>query len=290
MPHKRAKRFLRWSGSALSILAVIFIVDKLIEYGSEVNYSLFTSLFLPLAVLSAVYGAINLLLVFSWKDLLRHFGVAIDFRLALRLYGESQLAKYIPGNVFHFVGRQALGQEAGLAAWPLGKSAIWEIGVLIAAGCLFSILVAPYFHPKIPVIFAFLFFVAVVFAVMWLSNRWFSRWVAQAIGRDAVFLAMSALIFLAVLKLVVPAGLIQGPQAVVVCGAYVVAWLLGLLTPGAPAGAGVREVVLYALLHPVVKETELLTVIVFGRIVTVGGDVLFYLVAVLAKARTLKSA
>jgi hypothetical protein len=290
MPSKRAKRLLRWAGSALSILAIVFIVDRLRDYGSDIDYSLFASLFVPLIALSVVYGATNLLLLYSWKDLLRHFGVVIDFRLALRLYGESQLAKYIPGNIFHFVGRQVLGQEAGLAAWPLGKSVIWEIGALIAAGCLFSILVTPYFHPQIPVIFAFLFFVAVVSAVMWISNRWFSRWVAQAIGRDVVFLAMSALIFLAVLKLVVPAGSIQGPQAVVVCGAYVVAWLIGLLTPGAPAGVGVREVVLYALLHPVVKETELLTVIIFGRIVTVSGDVLFYLMAVLAKARTPDSA
>ncbi|MDZ7598490.1 MAG: hypothetical protein U5J82_09410 [Desulfobacterales bacterium] len=28
------------------------------------------------------------------------------------------------------------------------------------------------------------------------------------------------------------------------CGAYVIAWLAGLVTPGAPAGVGVRELVL----------------------------------------------
>lgn len=289
MPSTNVRRFLRWAGSALSILAVIFIVDKLRDYGSEIEYSLFVSLFPALVVVSVIYGAINLLLAYSWKDLLRHFGVTIDSRLTLRLYGESQLAKYVPGNVFHFVGRQALGQEAGLAAWPLGKSAIWEIGVLVVSGSLFSILIAPYFFPELSILLAFLSFLIVVFAAIWLSNRWFSRWVAKAIGRDTVFLAMSAVIFLAVLMLVVPAGLIQGPKAVVVCGAYVVAWLVGLLTPGAPAGAGVREIILFALLRTVVNEADLLATIVFGRIVTVVGDVLFYLVAVLAKARTAKS-
>ena len=172
MPSIKAKRLLRWAGSALSILAVIFIVDKLRDYGSEIDYSIFASLFAPIIALSFIYAASNLLLVFSWKDLLRHFGVTIDSRLALRLYGESQLAKYVPGNIFHFVGRQVLGQEAGLAAWPLGKSAIWEIGVLIATGCLFSILVAPYFYPEIPIIFALVFFVVVVFAATWAANRW----------------------------------------------------------------------------------------------------------------------
>jgi uncharacterized membrane protein YeaQ/YmgE (transglycosylase-associated protein family) len=51
----------------------------------------------------------------------------------------------------------------------------------------------------------------------------------------------------------------------VICGAYVVAWLAGLLTPGAPA--------------------DLLTAIVLGRIVTVFGDVVFYLLAVCIRPR-----
>jgi uncharacterized membrane protein YbhN (UPF0104 family) len=56
----------------------------------------------------------------------------------------------------------------------------------------------------------------------------------------------------------------------------VVAWLIGLITPGAPAGAGVRELVLYALLRTSIPQTDLLYVIVIGRIVTILGDVVFY--------------
>ena len=57
------------------------------------------------------------------------------------------------------------------------------------------------------------------------------------------------------------------------------AWLAGLLTPGAPAGIGVRELVLVLLLKGIVPEAELLLAVLLSRLVTVGGDLLFYLVA-----------
>jgi uncharacterized membrane protein YbhN (UPF0104 family) len=68
-------------------------------------------------------------------------------------------------------------------------------------------------------------------------------------------------------------------------GAYVVAWLAGLVTPGAPAGVGVREMVLIFLLGHAIPETELLPAVVVSRLVTVAGDVLFFAAAALLKPR-----
>jgi uncharacterized membrane protein YbhN (UPF0104 family) len=284
------RKILNWSGSALSVLAIIFVVGKLQDYGTEIEYSLIASLKLPLILLSVAFGTANLLLAIAWKDLMKHFGVSVDTLMAIRVYGVSQLAKYVPGNIFHFVGRQALGLNAGLPAWPLAKSVIWEIGVLSISGSLFIILVSHYFYAGIPIILALGLFLLAVLLTLWISSRWFSRWIMQAIGFDILFLILSGVIFLAVLSLVIPSDAIPGSEIMIVCGAYVVAWLAGLITPGAPAGVGIREFVLYAILHPFVNEADLLAAIIFGRIVTVSGDVLFYLMAVLANARTRESA
>lgn len=70
-----------------------------------------------------------------------------------------------------------------------------------------------------------------------------------------------------------------------ICSAYVIAWLAGAITPGAPAGIGIREVVMFALLQPVVGESDLLVAIVLNRAITAGGDTLFYFFA-LALGRT----
>jgi uncharacterized membrane protein YbhN (UPF0104 family) len=62
----------------------------------------------------------------------------------------------------------------------------------------------------------------------------------------------------------------------VLCGSYVIAWLAGLITPGAPAGVGVRELVLLFLLGEQIPAADLLLAVVLGRIVTVVGDLLFF--------------
>lgn len=285
----KVRKLLRWTGSALSIFALIFVIGKLKDYSGEIDYSLLVSMTLPLVVLSVIYALANFLLTFAWKDLLKHFGVSVDSRSAVRLYGISQVAKYAPGNIFHFVGRQALGLEAGIPAWPLAKSAIWEIGMLAVSGSLFTVLALHYFFAGITVIQTLWLFLLIAPITIWISYRSFSRWIAQAIGKDIIFLTLSGTIFWAILSLVVAPMTTPGPEFTIVCGAYVIAWLAGLITPGAPAGIGVREFVLYALLHPFVSGADLLTAIVFGRITTVVGDVLFYILALIIGARAAKT-
>lgn len=56
-----------------------------------------------------------------------------------------------------------------------------------------------------------------------------------------------------------------------------VAWLLGLLVPGAPAGIGIREAALIYLLNGVVPQVEVLTSVMLARAVTVIGDLLFFI-------------
>ncbi|TYO96597.1 hypothetical protein LX24_01066 [Desulfallas thermosapovorans DSM 6562] len=100
-----------------------------------------------------------------------------------------------------------------------------------------------------------------------------------------VFLALSGTVFAIVLYLIVPTGSAINSVFTGICGAYVVSWLAGLVTPGAPAGAGVREFVLFAILHTVVSEADLLAAIVLGRSVTVVGDVVYYLIAVIMRTK-----
>ena len=284
----KTKTVIRWIGFSLSVVAIIFVVHKLKSYGDEIDFTQITYLTLPLLALSVAYCAANLSLALAWKDLLRHLGAVIGSSSAIRIYGVSQLAKYVPGNVFHFVGRQALGLDAGLPAWPLAKSVVWEIGVLGISGSLFVALVLEYVYAGVPAFLATGLFLAAISITIWMSNHWIDRWVARAVGWCIIFLALSGIIFLATVLLIVPSVSIQGSVLMTVCGAYVIAWLIGLITPGAPAGVGIREFVLYALLSPFINEANLLTAILLGRIVTVVGDVLFYILALIIGLRTVK--
>ncbi|MDB4543032.1 hypothetical protein N9241_02195, partial [bacterium] len=51
---------------------------------------------------------------------------------------------------------------------------------------------------------------------------------------------------------------------------------VGLITPGAPAGVGVRELVLITCLGGMAADEDVLSAVILSRLVTVLGDVLFF--------------
>lgn len=95
------------------------------------------------------------------------------------------------------------------------------------------------------------------------------------------------MVFVGLLQLLMEENVISSLQMLTICGAFIVAWLVGLVTPGAPAGIGVRELVLLGLLKGFASESDLLLAILLSRLITVGGDVLFFFFAsILSMVRT----
>ncbi|WP_322081996.1 hypothetical protein [Burkholderia sp. BCC1972] len=283
---KRERRWVHLAGSALGALGTLFVGAKLLEYSRQLSLDAFSvATWSAVASLSAGYGACGLLLALAWRQLLAHHGVARSRTWAIRTYGVSQLAKYTPGNIFHLAGRQAISIAAGIPAWPVAKSIGWELAVIASTAVPFALLAAPLRWPAIGVEPAVTAFAVVLAIAVWgIGTRWSPR-VAQAVSLHATFLLVAGLIFSLLLAITSQHAKIDthgGAFWLPVCGAYVIAWFAGLVTPGAPAGVGVREAVLYGLMHGVVGQADLITAIVFGRMVTVAGDLLFFIGATLA--------
>jgi hypothetical protein len=278
MPRPSGK-FLRRAGSGIGLLGVAFVAVKLRSYGATLAPQRFgIDAWTALAVLVFLYGCSGSLLALAWRDLLRHFDAAVSPGWALSTYGISQIAKYLPGNIFHLLSRQAIGAAAGIPAWTLAKSSLWELGLLCITGSLFCILAVPLVFAGIdPGVAATLFSVA-LFTCTGIALRVFGLPLARIICWHAAFLTHSGAIFAGVLFIIAP-GMHLAPLLPALVGAYGVAWLAGLITPGAPAGVGVREIVLFALLQSVVTQADLLMAIVLARAVTVLGDFVFYLIA-----------
>lgn len=277
MKHIKWKQLFHWAGLGIGILGIAFVVRKLSEYSDQIDFSGFT--FLSICVLFGMmvaYGSANIFLALAWRDLLLYLGVSTAKKWAIQTYGISQIAKYVPGNIFHFAGRQAIGQAAGLPALPLAKSAVWEIGLLATTGLLFSVLVIPLYFHWISFNFALIGFILVlvisILAVKFLGGKR----IATAMEWYLLFLVISGVIFEGIIIRFTPMGIGSNSIFIGIVGVYVIAWLAGLMTPGAPAGLGVREVVFLTILHSFISEGELLKAIVLGRFVTVGGDFLFY--------------
>lgn len=278
------KNCLHWSGSAIAIAGIAFVALRLREYGSEIDFARFGMVgWTGIVAFALIYGLANLMLALAWRDLLERFGAQVTNRWAIKTYGISQLAKYVPGNIFHLAGRQAMGMAADVPGWPLAKSTIWELGLIALSGAAFGVLALPLVVTVVNrsvVIIAYV--LTSIFATI-LISYYFGRTVARAFVLYILFLSVSAAIFAGLINLVSPLSLSDATLWPTLGGAYVLAWLAGFVTPGAPAGLGIRELVLLFLLQGLVGGPDLLLVIMLGRAITVSGDFAFFVFASLLR-------
>ncbi len=242
------------------------------------------------------YAVIQLFLSSAWRRLLLWLGEArMSATLCHSIYGRSQIGKYLPGNVFHFAGRQYLAMQAGMAPGRVAASVAYEIAGLIAAGAGITLAGYPLYAASNPWISAasalalVLAMLALPLALPALRDRWpalrqfrspgttlrgtLASWLPVYGFYLAFLLALGVLLLGLIVSLT---GAWPGTSSVLVIAAFAPAWLAGFLTPGAPSGVGVREAVLIFLLGPLLGEPEITLAALALRVVTLFGDVLFY--------------
>jgi len=76
---------------------------------------------------------------------------------------------------------------------------------------------------------------------------------------------------------------------ITIMGLYMLSWVAGFLTPGAPSGLGVREAVMVMFMGDTINASVLVSAMVMHRLLTVTGDVSAYgmalMIARIAKMR-----
>lgn len=288
---KTYSKIINFFGAILAIVSIFFVIFRLKSYFTNEILSFFTFNHITiLIVVALIYGLVSVSLGCVWKNILAASGTVKSYRWSISIYGISQIAKYIPGNVFHFAGRQVLGMASGVPGKVLAKSTFLELALLVFCGSLFSIILIPYFLKLAPSFIIVSFFVFLITSLLcsYLISKFYSSFLAKAFIVQVVFLVFSGSIFYFLLCL------INGFSFLVlnedkhwfefyVPAAFVTAWLIGLVTPGAPAGIGVREIVLIFLLGDYFDNGSILLSVTISRIVTVIGDVVFYIIAYFIK-------
>jgi len=275
------KKILNAIGLLFGLSGVVFVTFKLSAYTDNIDHWILgTGDWVLLIILAICYGFAGLFLASGWRFILIYLGPNVRFGWSVWAYGVSQLAKYVPGNIFHLAGRQAIGAGAGISHGVLAKSTIGELLIIALAACFFIILPLPYFVPAVSEFESCVLFLSLLALALYVMFVWLGASLTKAFVHYICFLALSGLIFVGIAFLILPDEMISFNNILPLLGAYVVAWLVGLVTPGAPAGVGVREVVLLFLLNGLIPESKLLLLVLLGRVVTVIGDLFFYIYAV----------
>ncbi|QPC84686.1 hypothetical protein G4Y79_10005 [Phototrophicus methaneseepsis] len=162
----------------------------------------------------------------------------------------SQLAKYLPGGIWHFVGRAGFYRHAGM---PLKKASqamiienIWLVTSALIAGAAYC---AVYYLASPLDILVVVGLIVVHIAILFLSSppepgRLLSVLVAAGLEWASLTLMGIAL------WLIVPEMADAGYLSLAI-GAFCISWVIGYVAIFAPSGIGVREGVLVALLASV---------------------------------------
>ncbi len=230
---------------------------------SEVTASL-SARTLGIALTAALlYGAGLYLLAYAWSTSLQQFArPAVNPEAAMQLYAFSTFAKYLPGNVFHYAGRQIAAARLGYGQKAPAQATMVEIlGHIVAVGLLLLLLLpfssegvsqllslaASHLQPWVIAVALVLLAVASGGLLVPKLRRFLPPLDLRLAGFLALlqvsFFALAALLglWLAIAILDLPAT--DWPFLIFV---YLTAWLIGFVTPGAPGGLGVREACLLA--------------------------------------------
>jgi len=280
------KKILHWSGSILGVAGVVFVIFKLMEYSDQLNISRFTVWdALAIFFLTIVYSVSVTLLAMAWRLLLKNTTVEVSAFCSIRMFGISQLAKYIPGNIIHLASRQSLGMAFGIPGWSLAKTSVWELSLVSISAGFFCLLLLPIYIPSVSDAWVLIIFACVVALAILLVAKFVNIYIAKAVALYVAFFILAGLIFAVLIALVMGVNAGSLHTVMLLCGAFVVSLLVGMVTPGAPAGVGVRELVLVLLLNGLIPEADMLLAVLVSRIITVGGDLLFFVFAYLVKCK-----
>lgn len=269
-----------WAGRLVVAAAVAWVGWKLWEQRDT-----FTELALGLSSWVALYGVVLAytcaggLLALAWALAVRALSSSpVSHRRLLSIHLRTQIAKYLPGNVFHYAGRQVAGRAEGIAQMPLAVASGLEVVGQAAAGAVLMIAGSLFLGGIPEALNVWILFLIAAFGA---SMPWWLRFTPFARGRQVgpmlvygviglylAYLALLAGLFLATIWMV--SG--DTPDAITCVSAFVVAWTVGFLVPGAPGGIGVREAVLVALLTPSAGESVALLAALTFRAISVVGD------------------
>ncbi|MEO6967164.1 MAG: lysylphosphatidylglycerol synthase domain-containing protein [Rhodanobacteraceae bacterium] len=258
--------------------------------------------------LAALFYCLSLpLIAWAWRDLLRGLAVFKSWRELTAILAITQFAKYLPGNIGQYVGRTAMSLSRGIGLRAFGVTVVIEMVSLmgaalvvgIGAGLLSNVgfALARGKDEQIALICAVLV-AAIIGLVLFrtLAPRILQRFTPQhahllegsllppRLTLIRAFLFYCATYCMVGIGIIALAHLLLPSQAHdnwLLVASFALAWVVGFVTPGAPAGLGVREGLLLLMLGPIYTPALAGILIIALRLATTLGDAINFVVGLI---------
>lgn len=250
---------------------------------------------------SFVVGTVSTALIFqAWRHVLAGLDVDMPWRVGARVFFTSQLGKYVPGSVWPVLMQMEAGRARGASRRTMLAANLITIVLVCAVGLTLASVLLPLSDTRALsrywwLLLALPFLLALLHprAVPMVLDRSFALLRRAPLGerldvRESVRASAWSLasfvaqgVHVAILALAVGGG---GFSTVLLCtGGMALAVSAGVLFIPAPAGAGIRELVLTLVLRAVLTSGQALAVVVASRVILIAADLALAAAAALAR-------
>lgn len=300
------KRWFRIAGMGIGLAATVAfgLYAAQTMHGQDLSRFASTEALTGIGIAAVLYTFIIPFSALAWKRLLLDTGARRDLRELAVILSVTQLGKYLPGNVGHHLGRGAMSLSKGIKLEQFFSSVSAETVVVILAGVFVGLAGAAFSSTGLHVLnqesitaiaitgtLAGCAIVALLLAPKLLpvvaKRIAKGAKVATAISRFPKPPSLTLAFFAYCLNyIVVGLGMTvmtmmilpdAKPDLPLFACSFAVAWIVGFLAPGAPAGFGIREGAMLAMLGPAYAEPDALVIIIAIRLATTVGDGLCFL-------------
>lgn len=281
----------RWVRIGFALVALLFIVLAVIDQWHRIRPRLDS-----ISVTTGVLGVVSIVVglgatMLCWRRLLADLGSRLPVTAVAQIFFAGQLGKYVPGSIWPVVVQAELAVERGAGRKRPVAATLVQMGLTLATGALLAVVTLPFVvthtGPEL-----LLIPVVIVAAIVGLHPRVTNpviNTVFRLIRREpleeplsyrgpavaACWQSLGWILFgVPVVLLTRDMGGSGGHIVLLGIGAFAASFVAGFVVPVLPAGAGLREVVMVALLATEISTASALTVALVSRLMMTVGDVI----------------
>jgi glycosyltransferase 2 family protein len=230
-----------------------------------------------------------LALMQQYRGLLGALGSPLPVRVAAQILFVGQLGKYLPGSVWPVLAQMELGAAHQVPRRRSASASALTMLLSLLAGILVGLVMLPFSKGAGPYWWVFLFApVIVILLYPKVLNRVLDSLLrmarrpsleqpltGRAIATALAWGVASWLVFgLQIWVLGDRLGLSGASGVLLAIGAFAFAWCAGFVVVFVPAGAGIREIVLIALLSPAIGADKAGAIALVSRVLMTLGDLI----------------
>ncbi|MBD2436109.1 lysylphosphatidylglycerol synthase domain-containing protein [Nostoc sp. FACHB-110] len=286
------KQFLRW----IILGGTLFFVAKALKdnWVGVTTLEIDAAGWAILAIATGVTLLAHTWAGWIWTWVLQDLNQPVPVVKFIQVYLKTNLAKYLPGNVWHYYGRIVAAKNANVSTGAATLSVLLEPLLMAAAAFIIFILFSGQFTAYQSNGLITIFQIAILLLVLCavhpnflnpvirflykLKNRKspdknqqkvnlrLERYPLRPLLGELGFLTLRSCGFILTILAISPLSLNQIP---LLLGAFSFAWLLGLVVPGAPGGLGVFEATAIALLQSRFPAAIVISAIALYRLISI---------------------